>query len=181
MKFINTMAASGRMAMVGMLIGTLASCGGGSGSGSTAMATPGATPVLASFVDLVSAAGFSWSTAQSATVAISLSRSPAARLGNLTVLVSSYACDASSPNPVRSGLYTSFSLLPVQQIDYAATLGSAGAKLQFPAAATRVLVEVVDNDRNITLYSTLATPAALAALAIQVPDTPVLASCTSAG
>lgn len=180
MKFINTMAASGRMAMVGMLIGTLASCGGGSGS--TATATPGATPVLASFVELIPAAGFSWSTAQSATVAISLSRSPAARLGNLTVLVSSYACDASSPNPVRSGLYTSFSLLPVQQIDYAATVGSAGAKLQFPAAATRVLVEVVDNDRSITLYSTLVTPAALATtLAIQVPDTPALASCASAG
>lgn len=177
MKFINmmTMAASCRMAMACMLIGTLASCGGGSGS------TAAPKPVLASFADLISAAGFSWSTAQSATVAISLSRSPAARLGNLTVLVSSYTCDASSPNPVRSGLYTSFSLLPVQQIDYAATLGQADMKLQMPAAATRVLVEVMDNNRGITLYSTLAAPAALATLAIQVPDAPALTSCASAG
>jgi hypothetical protein len=177
MKFINTMAASGRMAMACLLIGVLASCGGGSGS----TATPAAKPVLASFVDLISAAGFSWSTAQPATVAISLSRSPAARLGDLTVLVSGYACGASSPNPVRSGLYSSFSLLPVQQIDYAATLGSTGVKLQVPAAATRVLVEVVDNNRGITLYSTLAIPAALATLAIQVPNTPALASCAGAG
>ena len=180
MKFINTMAASGRMAMACMLIGTLASCGGGSSA-----TTATAKPVLASFVDLISAAGFSWSTTQSATVAISLSRSPVARLGNLTVLVSSYVCNDAGgawlANPVRSGLFTSFSLLPVQQIDDAATLGSAGVTLQVPAAATRVLVEVVDNNRRITLYSTLTTPAALATLTILVPETPALASCASAG
>jgi hypothetical protein len=169
MKFITTTAASRRLTLATMLLGTLAlaSCGGGGSS---------TTPAVASFLDIVAKPGFLWSTAQQAKPSIDLTRSSGAALGNLTVLVSSYACGGST-NPVSSGLFTSFALTPDEQAKTAATLDLSTLPLQIPAAATYVLVEAVDNNRKIALYSKLVKPAALAGLTISVPDVPALASC----
>lgn len=175
MKFIGTMAGLRRMALACMLIGTLTSCGGGGGDSTT---TSAPKPGITSFLQINPLAGFSWSTSQQTTPTITLTRMPGAALGNLTVLLSNYVCDGSN-RPVRGGLFRSFSLTPSQQATTSVTLGSSALKLQIPAAATYVLVEVVDNNRKIVLYSQLVAPAALALapLAISVPDVPALSDC----
>jgi hypothetical protein len=172
MKSIITIAASGRMALTCLLIAALTSCGGGSGSATTSSAKS----VLTSFLQISPPAGFFWSTSKPSSVAITLSRNPSARLGNLTVLVSNYLCNGGA-NPVHAGLFASYSLLPIDQIGLSAKVGLASETLQIPAATALVLVEVVDNSRGIALVSQLVAPAALATLTLQVPDVPALSGC----
>ena len=154
---------------------TLVSCGGGS-------ATDSATPPSATgFADIAPKAGFTWSTTQQTSARIALSRASGQALGNLTLLVSDYVCDGSSPNPIRGSRFTSFVLSPQQQAALSLTLDLHALQLQVPAAAGRVLAEVVDNQRKLALYGRLVVPASLASMTVSVPDTPTLANCANPG
>ena len=162
------------VSILGML--TLAACGGGGGS-----SDPVTPPSATGFADIAPKAGFTWSTTQQTSARITLSRASGQALGNLTLLVSDYVCDGSSPSPVRGSRFTSLALSPQQQAASSAKLDLHALQLQVPAAAGRVLAEVVDNQRKVALYGRLVVPASLSSVSVSVPDTPTPANCANPG
>ena len=186
MKLIATMTALGRLPLACLLMGALASCG--DGSRSTAAPAPAATAppgiALNSLLAIIPALGLSSPAAQAG---MALSRISHTKLGDLTLVLSNYLCQdptgggALLAHPARTGQLASYSLGKNEQGADAATVGMAGLEFKIPLAGTHVLVEVIDNHRNLALYGKLVAPAALAGLDIAVPETPLLASCANPG
>lgn len=143
----------------------LSACGGGGGAGSGAGA---AAPH--SFAQIQPAAGFTWSTSTTAPAAITLSRPGG--VGTVSLLIAQYTCaDATS----STGGSLAFALRTSVLTTYTVTTANAAssslqvplASLQLPAAAGRVLVEVVEGAS--VLHGQLVDVGALSSLSINVP------------
>jgi len=160
-------------ALIAGAVLALTACGGGGVSSTSA------TAAVSSFSQIKPAQNFSWSTSTSTAPSITLTRSSAAALGPVTLLVSAYTCaDPTSAGgtltyPQRTDVYTSYPLNLTQQAQTSVTVSSQATPpltLQIPAATTKLLVEVTQG--SLTLYSQLVTPLALGSLSIAFPDSP---------
>ncbi len=181
MKQTASMIALRRLPLACILVGALASCG--DSSAPVAPAPSGTT--VDSLLTIVP--GQDSSSPTTAQAGIALSRISNTKLGDLTLVLSNYLCQdptgssALLAHPARAGQLASYSLGKNEQSAAAMTVAMEGLQFQIPPTGGLVLAEVIDHGRNIALYGKLVAPAALAGLKIAVPETPLLASCTSPG
>lgn len=174
----NTSRSPAALVLVGMVSLLLTACGGGGGDSApsttaTTTPTPTATAIITSLASIVAALDFRFSTAQQPASGITLARATGAALGTGVKLVltgSTCVHDAvgTLTNPMATDSYISYPLTVTEASQTSAKF-NLGA-FQIPAAATEVLVTVIDG--NSTLYSKRHSVASLANLSLVFPDEP---------
>jgi hypothetical protein len=122
---------------------------------------------------MVAALDFSFSTAQQPASGITLTRASGSALGTgvklaLTGSTCVHEAVGALTNPMATDSYVTYPLT-VTEASQISTKVNLGA-FQIPAAATEVLVTVVDG--NSTLYSKRQSVASLASLSLVFPDEP---------
>lgn len=162
----------GTLVLVGLACLLLSACGGG-GGGSAPSAPTTATTALSSMTSMVAALDFSFSTAQQPASGITLTRASGSALGTGVKLVLTgstcvHEAVGALTNPMATDSYVTYPL-SVTEASQTSTKVNLGA-FQIPAAATEVLVTVVDG--NSTLYSKRQSVASLASLSLVFPDEP---------
>jgi hypothetical protein len=185
MKHIAGVMALRRLSAACLLMGMLASCSNGADSAAPSASGAG---ILNRLLAFIRASGMSSPAGPTqAEAAIALSRISHAQLGELTLVLSNYLCQDPSGSgnmllhPARTGQLASYSLSKSEQSADAVTVAMPARQFQIPQAGARVLVEVIDQRRNMALYGKLVALPGLAGLNIAVPETPLLAVCANPG
>ena len=168
------------LVLVGIASLLLSACGGGGGGGNTPSPTPNPEAKITSLASIVAALGFEFSTAQQPASGITLARASGAALGTgVKLLLTGSTCVHEAVgtliNPIATDSYITYPLTVTEasQTSLKVNLGA----FQIPAAATDVLVTVVDG--NSTLYSKRQPVATLVSLNVVFPDEPPSSQATT--